>query len=63
MIKFVFLQGNDSLRFDVYPWNLHLMMPKSLFIIKNDFSDLKLYSVRISAIFNKKKNFYVSNFS
>ena len=54
---------HDSLRSDVYPRNSYLMMPKSLFIIKNDFSDLKLYSLRISAIFNKKKNFHVSNFS
>ena len=39
------------------------MMPKSLsFIIKNDFSDLKLYFLVILAMFNKKKNFYVSNF-
>ena len=37
-----------------------LMMPKSLFIIRND---LKLYFLHISAIFNKKKNFHVSNFS
>ena len=36
---------------------------KITFIIKNDFSDLKLYSLSISAIFDKKKNFHVSNFS
>ena len=30
---------------------------------KNDFSDLKLYPLHISAIFNKKKNFHVYNFS
>ena len=33
-----------------------------LFIIKNEFSDLKLNSLCISAFFNKKKNFDVSNF-
>ena len=30
------------------------------FIIENDFPDIKLYSLRISAIFSKKKNFHVS---
>ena len=29
----------------------------TFFIVRNDFSDLKLYSLPISAIFNKKKNF------
>ena len=51
------------LAFRCLPWNSHLMMPKSLFIVKNNFSDLKLYTLRISAIFNKKKNFHVSKFS
>ena len=32
------------------------------FIIKNGFSNLKLYFLHISVIFNKKKNFHVSNF-
>ena len=44
------------------PGILYLMMPKSLFIIKNRFSDLKLYFLHISAIFNKKKNSHISNF-
>ena len=58
-----FSGGNDLLCSNVYPRNSYFMMPKSLFIIKNSFSDLKLYSLHISVILNKKKNFHDSNFS
>ena len=62
IVKFVFSRGNNSLSSDVYP-GIRIEWCQITFIIKNDFSDLKLHSLRISAIFNKNNNFLVSNFS
>ena len=43
-------------------FNSYLMIIKSLFIIKNGFSDPRLFSLGISAIFKKKKIFHDLSF-